>query len=223
MFKKHLLSMTSFPTISTSFNMDSMLKHKLRYADWLVTTFNTALLYETWRTPDPHPCSVKLADVQQSSENDYQSLVNCVQRHTRCNAAYCLRRKNAQQEPSCRFGYPMECTSQSCITFERISTGEVRAKLTTARNDPRVNSHNRTMLQHWRANIDIQVIIDVTACAHYLAKYVSKSEPRSKAASEVFSNCVHNLPSTSSSSTIFRKCLIQSVGERHYSAQETAH
>ena len=79
------------------------------------------------------------------------------------------------------------------------------------------------MLQHWRANIDIQIIVDITACARYLAKYVSKSEPRSKAASEVFSKCVHNLPSTSSSSTIFRKCLIQSVGERDYSAQETAH
>ena len=157
---------------------------------------------------NPHPCSVKFADVEQSSDDDYQSLVNCVQRHTRCNAAYCLRRKNAQQEPPCRFGYPMECTSQSHITFERISTGEVRANHCTE-----WPSHNRTMLQHWRANIDIQVIIDVTACARYLAKYVSKSEPRSKAASEVFSKCVHNLLSTSSSSTIFRKCLIQSVGE----------
>ena len=126
----------------------------IKYADWLVTTFNTALPDETWRTPDPHPCSVKFADVGQSSDNDYQSLVNCVQRHTRCNAAYCLRRKNAQQEPSCRFGYPMECTSQSCITFERISTGEVRAKLTTARNDPRVNSHN-TVVPHTVAKIAI--------------------------------------------------------------------
>ena len=110
------------------------------------------------------------------------------------------------QEPSCQFGYPMECVSQTSITFENISTGEIRAKLTTARNDPCLNSHNRTMLQHWRANVDIQMIIDVTACARYLAKYVSKSEPRSKAASKVFSKCIHNLPSTSSTSTIIRKC-----------------
>ena len=76
------------------------------------------------------------------------------------------------------------------------------------------------MLQHWRANVDIQVIVDVTACACYL---VSKSEPRSKATSEVFSNCIRSLSSTSTATSAFRKCMIQSVGERDYSAQETAH
>ncbi len=53
--------------------------------------------------------------------------------------------------------------------------------VTTARNDPRVNSHNRVMLQNWRADFQI---VDVTACARYLAKYIAKSEPRSTPASD---------------------------------------
>ena len=109
----------------------------IKHADWLVTTINTD---ETWRTPIPHPCAMKMSDINSASiDSDYQLLVNCVQRHTRCSASYCLRQRNAQQEPSCQFGYPMEYSSHTSITFERISTGEVRAKLTIARNDPRVN------------------------------------------------------------------------------------
>ena len=34
------------------------------------------------------------------------------------------------------------------------------------------------------------MIVDVNACARYLTKYMSKSEPRSKASSEIFANCV---------------------------------
>ena len=39
------------------------------YADWLVCTMNDAI-------PD--------------DDQDYQNIVNTVQRHTRCSAAYCL-------------------------------------------------------------------------------------------------------------------------------------
>jgi hypothetical protein len=73
----------------------------IKYADWLVTTINTALPDETWRLLSPHPCTQKFSDIPPTSlEADYQSLVNCVQRHTRCNASYCLRKKK-NQDPAC--------------------------------------------------------------------------------------------------------------------------
>ena len=65
--------------------------------------------------------------------------------------------------------------------------------LVTQRNDPRVNSHNRLLLQNWRANVDIQIIVDVDACARYMAKYVAKGEPRSQSASEIFKSSVSRL------------------------------
>lgn len=99
------------------------------------------------------------------SDDHYQSLTNTVQRHTRCSPAYCLQQKPYQQQPTCCFGYPKECQSQTTITFEQLPNGELRATLTTKRNDPLINSHNRLMLQNWCANVDIQIIIDVTGCA----------------------------------------------------------
>ena len=196
----------------------------ITYADWLVTTVNNSIPDSHWTLPQPHPCTVKLADVPDSSYNeDYSNLVNTVQRHTRCSPAYCIKQKQNQQEPTCRFGYPNECTNQTEITFEQQSNGDLRATLTTKRNDPRLNSHNRLMLQNWRANVDLQVIVDMTACAQYMAKYVSKCEPHSKGMDAIYADCVNKLGPNSNPTSAFRKAMIQVVGERDFGAQKTAH
>ena len=136
----------------------------LQYCDWLITTCNETMPDELWHTPVPHPCAVSLSDTT-DLDSDYQSLMNTVQRHTRCNAAYCLRKKHGDQSPTCRFNYPRPIQAESCLTFERLSDGTIRCTLTTRRNDPRVNSHSRLLLQHWRANVDLHIIVDVQACA----------------------------------------------------------
>lgn len=66
---------------------------------------------------------------------------------------------------------------------EKLGDDIIRATLITKRNDPCLNSHSRLLLQHWRANVDLQVVVDVHACAHYMAKYVAKGEPHSKTVS----------------------------------------
>ena len=144
-----------------------------------------------------------------------------MQRQARCNAAYCLLRKNGQEATS-SFGYPIECALATTITFGRISNGEIKATLKTSKNDHYLNTqsfHVTTL----GANVDLQLIVDVNACARYLTKYISKSEPRSKASSEMFANCVSATSVSMSASTVFRKCMIKTVGERDYGAQETAH
>ena len=75
------------------------------------------------------------------------SLVNSVERHTCCNAAYCLRKKTGQQDLECHFKYPHPISSESDINFERLSDGTICATFTTKRNDPRVNSHNHAKLE----------------------------------------------------------------------------
>ena len=42
-------------------------------------------------------------------------------------------------------------------------------------SDIRVNNYNVHCLQAWRANMDIQYILDVYACASYITSYVAKS------------------------------------------------
>jgi len=43
-------------------------------------------------------------------------------------------------------------------------------------NEVRVNNYNVHCLHAWRANMDIQFILDVYACASYITSYVAKSE-----------------------------------------------
>ena len=70
---------------------------------------------------------------------------------------------------------------------------QFRAKKITERNDSRVNNHQRMQLQGWKANCDIQIIIDQHACVEYLAKYATKGEPRSQQLKHAF-NAVINDP-----------------------------
>ena len=56
-----------------------------------------------------------------------------------------------------------------------------------------------------------------------MAKYAAKGEPRSQALSSVFKSCVDRLASNSDAHTILRCAIVTSVGERDFSAQETAH
>ena len=196
----------------------------VEYADWLVTTMNEAMPdFNDWSAPDPHPSSVPFRDVEDEDE-DYHQLVNSVERHTRCNAAYCLRHKKGEKELSCRFGYPQELREESSdIVFQQISGNKIRATLVTKRNDNRINSHNRVMLQHWRANVDLQIVVDVDACARYMAKYIAKGEPRSEPATGILKTCVDRLQDTDQASSALKKSMIKVAGDRDMGAQETAH
>ena len=67
------------------------------------------------------------------------------------------------------------------------------------------------------------MIVDVEACARYMAKYASKGEPRSQPLSSIFKSSVDRLVDESDARTALRSAMVRSVGERDFSAQETAH
>ncbi len=70
------------------------------------------------------------------------------------------------------------------------------------------------MLQHWRANVDLQVMVDVEACARYKAKYAAKGEPRSKSVHAIFKACVDSLSIESDTRKALRSAMLRAVGER---------
>ncbi len=125
----------------------------------------------------------------------------------------------------CRFGFPKPLQEET--TLEKELVGEkkkhVESEMLTRRNDERLNSHNRVMLENWRANVDLQVIVDEKACARYMTKYAAKGEPRSKSASEILKLSVSSLESTDHVSSAIKKAMIQVAGDRDMAAQETAH
>ena len=196
----------------------------IKYVEWLTTTFNQSLPSETWRMPPPqyHPSAQNPLDVS-DIEQDYNDLVNTVERHTKCNAAYCLRKKTGQNQLQCRFNYPRPIQLQTTIEFEELTNKRIRAKVATKRNDPLINSHNKSLLQYWRANVDVQTIVDIEDCVRYMTKYAAKAETKSQTAKQIFKTCVSKLSPTSQTCNVVRSAMIKSIGERDFSAQETAH
>ena len=191
-----------------------------------VSTRNPAVLPDGSNVDDapapktnPHVCHKAYSEVEDLHQ-DLADLVATCQRHTRCSAAYCLRTKNGRQE--CRFGYPKPLQPSTAL-MTALMTDEDGPTLLTARNDGMVNSFNPVQLSAWRANVDMQHIVSRRKVIQYCTKYVTKSEPCSQTLREVFTTIVRGLKEGSNSLKAVQKLLINSVGERDYSAQETCH
>ena len=97
------------------------------------------------------------------------------------------------------------------------------AKTVTRINDPRLNNHQQLQLQGWRANCDIQVVIDHYACVEYLTKYVAKGEPRTPILKGAFNTIIKNASSNSDPHKDIKKIIMKTLGERDYAARETMH
>ena len=193
----------------------------IRHADQLVSTTNPALLPDGSDIADapapkvdPHICNKAYGDIQ-DFDQDLADLVATCQRHTRCSASYCLRTKHGKQQ--CRFGYPKPLQPHTAIITEDEPT------LLTAWNDGLINSFNPVQLSAWRANVDMQYIVSRQRVLQYCTKYVTKSEPRSQSLKDIFSTIVRGLQEGNNSLKAVQKLLINTVGERDYSAQETSH
>ena len=86
---------------------------------------------------------------------------------------------------------------------------QYKANIVTRRNDPRLNNHQKIQLEGWRANCDIQVILDYHACIEYLCKYAAKGEPRSNMLKNTFNSVVHNLNSCRDPLKAMKKIMIK--------------
>lgn len=122
---------------------------------------------------------------------------------------------------SCRFGFPVDLRDRTVIQEDNHG----RPELIPARNDQLINMHDRLQLQGWRANVDKKPILSIHAAIQYVAKYASKSEPRSAAFSDVLNAALKaiNPEEPNASLKSFQKLLLHTVAERDISAQETCH
>ena len=199
-----------------------------QYVDWLLSTVNPNPPDEDmWIRPEVHPCQRNHDIPEHEKQTDYVDLLNMVQRHTRCSTSYCLRKKSTETELKCRFHFPFDICPKTKLEFEKIHTSgdneHYRAKIVTKRNDSRLNNHQQLQLQGWRANCDIQVVIDHYACVEYLTKYAAKGEPRSPILKQAFNSIVQNVDSNTDPRRVIKKVVMKSLGERDYAAQETMH
>ena len=117
---------------------------------------------------------------------------------------------------------------QSHFNLKHLGSNENRIEdqepvLFTAQNDGLINSYNPVQLSAWRANVDMQYCVSRRKVIEYVTKYATKSEPRSLPLREVYANIVRSLREDNTSLKAVQKLLINSVGDRDYSAQETCH
>ena len=207
----------------------SVFPWRVTYVDWLLSTVNSTPPDEViWVRPDCHPCQKRYQEIPDCDiDDDFCDLPNMVQRHTHCSASYYLRKKSTDSEPICRFNFPMDLCPKTKLEFEQIKTKsdevQYRAKIATKRNDSRPNNNQRLQLQSWRANCDIQVVIDHYACVEYLTKYAAKGEPSTPILKAAFTTIINNAPSNSNPHRAFKKIVMKTLGERDYAAQETMH
>lgn len=194
------------------------------YYDYLISCMNP-VSYEEWVKPLIHPCKVKYEDAVESIDEDYAALLNSVQRHTKCNSGYVLR-TNSEGEQYCRFHYPFELQDETRFHYKKVTNKSgttIRPELIAKRNDPRLNRHQQIQIQGWRANCDIQLVIDHHACVEYLAKYAAKGEKMSSIARDAFVAVMSNINDTSSPHSIIKKMLVNVIQENKKSCIKCYH
>ena len=199
-----------------------------QYVDFLLSTWNPCTPDEGWSKPDIHPCQKSYLSLKDDQvETDYIDLLNSVQRHTKCSTKYCLRPGEKNSELKCRFNFPFDNCDKTKLDFEAVHTksgqSKYKAVIVTKRNDARLNRHQPLQLQGWRANCDIQIVVDYQACLEYLVKYASKGEKASSVLNNAFTNVVQKLTDVSDIPSSFKQIMIKSVGQRDYSIQEVMH
>lgn len=153
------------------------------------------------------------------------NLLNSVERHTVCSTKYCLRESN-KNKLSCRLKFPFENCAKTRIDFEAVNTKSGQTKYranVTKQNDSRLTRQQPLQVQGWRANCDIQIVVDYQAFLEYLVKYTSKGESASSVLNNVFTNGISKIPDTSYIHDILKQIMIKTVGQRDYSIQEIRH
>jgi hypothetical protein len=188
----------------------------LKYADTLLCACNTRsdpVNPFNAEVPVPHPCSSNVSSILNDGaamDDFYERLANCVQRHVCRPDGYCK-----SKDGKCRFHFPFDLVSESRIVFEKIgNTDSVRAKIVLKRNDKYMNVHNRSMLEHWCANVDLQLILDHHAAMNYMVKYASKQERSGNTLQQVIKTIINKADVTDNAGSAFRSSIIRSIGHR---------
>lgn len=87
----------------------------------------------------------------------------------------CQEKRHVVQEFD-EFINSLEITQEDYILAIRHSIKRTTVFLKRATNEIMINNYNKELLLAWRANMDIQFVLDTYACAKYCVGYVMKAE-----------------------------------------------
>ena len=74
--------------------------------------------------------------------------------------------------------------------------------------------HNRITAAAWRANVDMQIIIDRSAAINYMVKYVTKGEKAGNRLSELYNSVILHSDETDNPTKKLRSLMLKSVANK---------
>ena len=155
--------------------------------------------------------------------DDYINLCNRCQTHgalvggvRRCNPAQCYR------NGSCRFHFPYAVTDEPRAFVEGRGKN-TRKTFAAVRNDPWLNQHARVVLLAWRANVDMQPVLDREAARRYISKYASKPEALSDSYHAALQGFCNQIPLGQPAECAVQSLFARMAADHDISAQEAVH
>lgn len=109
-----------------------------------------------------------------SNDEELRELVVKLQLHN--HTPTCFKKQNQNM---CRFHFPRPLSISTNVLDpeEAIRSGGRFCAFKRAPGEEMINSYNPKILKFWKANIDVQPCGSSQGVAHYIAKYIAKSEP----------------------------------------------
>ncbi len=71
--------------------------------------------------------------------------------------------------------------------------------------------HNRIVAHNWRANVDMQIILDKKAAIRYMVKYATKGEKASLSLSNLYKSVLNNAKDDDNPTTKLRSLMLKSI------------
>ena len=106
----------------------------------------------------------------QTSNPTLHKLVKKLQIHS--------HRSSCKRRNACRFHFPYEpCDSTRILSAVDVHHTKKFYETRRTEHDTMVNAYNPTILLHWQANMDIQMIDGPIGIAYYVCSYICKAEP----------------------------------------------
>ena len=122
------------------------------------------------KPPMPSTCVLEpIMEAEEQAREQYKKNYKIIQEHLKEMAMG--KEMNFQE-----FLVEVGMTYDDYISAIRSSLNNTTIFLKRNPNAIRVNQYNPILLKAWRANIDIQFVTNVYACAMYIASYVTKSQ-----------------------------------------------
>lgn len=156
-------------------------------------------------------------------EDDHCALCNRCQKHGKithgvraCLSSQCFKKG------SCRFHFPYPICVEATASVDGEKEGS-RKRFSAERNDPWMNQHSPSVLLAWRANVDLQPVLDKKAAIQYVSKYASKPEVLSQSYREALSDFCSRTPHDVPAERAVQRLFAKMAADRDISAQEAVH